>query len=187
MDEKTIQTYPNGRVLVKRRVNQRYDPEKIVTNETQNTKNKVNLVGIISCTDANMIYSVSTNLNGDEFKQLMERKIKNMLTENSIVVMDRASIHTKGLKFLNESGIEVIEDFPPKSNDLNPIENIWAELQKRVNKKLRNITVSTKDQLLNIIEQSWTDIPFDVIRTAIMSMPLRLKEVIRMQGRQTRF
>lgn len=187
MDEKTIQTYPNGRVLVKRRVNQRYDPDKIVTNETQNTQNKVNLVGLISCTDPNMIYSVSTHLTGDEFKQLMERKIKNILTEYSIVVMDRASIHNKGLEFLNESGIHVIRDFPPKSNDLNPIENIWAELQKRANKKLRNFNVSTKDQLLNIIGQSWTEIPFDVIRTTIMSMPLRLKEVIRMQGRQTRF
>src|SRR6202012_1341458 len=68
MDEKTIQTYANGKVMVKRRKNERYDPDKLITPEIQNTKNKVNLVGMVSHSGPNMIYSVPTKLNGKQFK-----------------------------------------------------------------------------------------------------------------------
>lgn len=43
----------------------------------------------------------------------------------------------------------MVLDFPPKSNDLNIIENVcWQKLKKKINKKLKNVTVSTKDQLI---------------------------------------
>ncbi len=87
---------------------------------------------------------------------------------------------------LRDKGISII-DFPPKSNDLNIIENVWAELQKNLNKKLRNFTISTKDHLLQLIEESWKEIPSDYIRKCILSMPKRLEEMIKMNGKQTRY
>lgn len=61
LDEKTVQTYANGRVAVKRKVNERYNADKIVVSESQNSKNKVNLVGTVCFNGPNVIYSVSTN------------------------------------------------------------------------------------------------------------------------------
>lgn len=186
MDEKTVQTYANGKVMVKRRVNERYDVDKIVTPEVQNTKNKVNLVGLISCGGPNMIYSVPTKLNGSHFKQLMSTKVKPLLGGKTIL-MDNAKIHGDGIKYLRKSGVRVIIDYPPKSGDLNPIENIWAELQKILNKKLRNVCISTKNDLLELIRTSWKEIPASFIEKCMLSMPQRLKEVIRMKGKQTRY
>lgn len=77
--------------MVKRRVNERYDSDKIVVTETQNSTNKVNLVGVVSHNGPNKIYSVSTKLSGKEFEQLMKKKIKNDL--RGTLVMDNASIH----------------------------------------------------------------------------------------------
>lgn len=84
IDEKTVQTYANGKVLVKRRVKERYNLEKLVTTEVQNTQNKINLVGMISYNGPNMIYSVSTHLNSKHFKQLLRTKIRPLLTNNKV-------------------------------------------------------------------------------------------------------
>lgn len=158
MDEKTVQTFANGRVMVKRRIKERYHPDKIVTPEVQNTKNNINLVGMISCDGPNIAYSVPTKLNGSNFKQLMSTRVRSHL-EDKIVLMDNATIHLKGIYYLIQSGVSVLVDFPPKSNDLNPIENVWAEFQKKLNEKLRNICVSTKSDLLELVRASWKAIP----------------------------
>lgn len=185
MDEKTIQTYANGRVMVKRRLNERYDPGKIVSPEVQNTKNKVNLFGMISSDGPNMIFSVPTKLNGKHFKQLMSTKVKKLLG-NKNILMDNAAIHIEGLKYLRKFGLIII-DFPPKSGDLNPIENVWGELQKKMNKKLRNICISTQAGLLELIRESWKEIPASFIQKCLLSMPQRLRDVIAIKGGQTRF
>lgn len=185
LDEKTVQTYSNGRVFVKRMVNERYNSDKIISQEVQNTENKVNLVGIVSLNGPNMLYSVSTKLNEEKFAHLMKNKVKHIV-EGSTVLMDNATIHAAGMRYLEGIGISVI-DFPPKSNDLNVIENVWAELQKTLNRKLRTVTVSTKAELLRLIEESWKEIPLSFIKKCILSMQRRLKEVIKMNGKQTRY
>lgn len=185
LDEKTIQTYSSGIVLVKRKVNDRYNDDMMISQETQNTDNKVNLVGVVSYDGPNMIYSVSTNLTGQIFEQLVKKKLKDIV-KDSTVLMDNASIHLKGVNYIVNSGIRVI-DFPPKSNDLNVIENVWGELQKKLNRKLLNITISTKAELLNLIEECWKEIPLSFIKNCILSMQKRLKEIIRVKGKQTRY
>ncbi len=186
IDEKSVQTYANGRLLVKREVGERYNPVNIYSQEKQNTKNKINLVGVVSYNGPNMLYSVSTKLKGDEFEQLMRLKVKNVVRHN-IVLMDNASIHNMGLDYLVQSGVRIINDWPPKSPDLNIIENVWGKLQKILNRKLRHRTISTKEQLLQLVEESWSEIPVGFIRNCILSMPKRVKEVIKMNGKQTRF
>lgn len=126
LDEKTIQTYRNGRVFVKR--NTRFDTDNLATTEKQNSKNKVNLVGVISHKGPNKLFSVSTNLTGEEFAQLVNTKIKNEI--RGTLLMDNAPIHNKGIKDLLESFIKVLVDFPPKSPDINIIENVWSLLQR---------------------------------------------------------
>lgn len=139
LHEKTIQTYRNSTAMVKRRINERFDSNKVSVKEIQNSENKVNLVGVISHNGPNKIYSVSTNLTGNEFDQLIKLKIKNDVT--GTVLMNNASIHKKDFKRLLESGVRVFDDFPPKSPDVNIIENVWSLLQRILNRKLLNAVV----------------------------------------------
>lgn len=171
--------------MVKRKMNERHDNDKIVVQEVQNTGNKVNLVGAVSFSGRNVIYSVSTKFTGRQFEQLVKTKLINIIG-GSTVLMDNASIHGMGVSHLLKKGVHVL-DFPPKSNDLNIIENVWGLFQKILNRKLRTITVSTKDQLLELVEASWKAIPESFIENCILSMPTRLKKVIEAKGKQTRY
>lgn len=183
LDEKTIQSYRNGRVMVKRRINERFNSDKMVATEKQNSKNKVNLVGVVSHSGPNKLYSVSTKLTGKEFKQLVKMKLKNAL--RGTVLMDNAPIHNEGVKHLLDSGFQVLLDFPPKSPDINIIENVWSLLQRIVNRKLRHVIVSTKEELINLIDESWQEVPVNFIDKCIESMPRRLRNVIQMKGKMT--
>lgn len=185
MDEKTVQTYSNGRVVVKRRARERYNASNIVSQEVQNTKNKVNLFGVVSFDGPNVIYSVSKKFTAKQFTELATSELMDIVKDGTILI-DNATIHGQGIQFLKSSGIPVF-DFPPKSNDMNLIENVWAELQKILNRKLRNITVSTKNQLLQLIEESWKEIPVSFIENCVLSMPNRLKKVIEAKGGHTRY
>lgn len=184
LDEKSVQSYANGRAVVKRKVGERYEPDKMVVNEAQ-SNNKINLVGIVSFNGPNVIYSVSTKFNGQLFKQLVKRKVKDIVG-NTTVLMDNARIHLQGINYLQNIGIRVL-DFPPKNPDLNIIEDVWAMMQKNLNRKLRNVNISKKDELLKLIEESWNEIPSIFIKNCILSMPNRLEEVIKMQEKQTRY
>ena len=116
-DEKTIQTYANGRVLVRRKSNDRFTPGVMLIPEIQNTRNKLNLVGFISIDGPNKVYSVSTNLNGPEFEGLIESKVKSLIVSRNprpIILMDNAKIHRLGIDLIKRNGMTVLEDYPQK-------------------------------------------------------------------------
>ena len=67
--------------------------------------------------------------------------------------------------FLSEQ-IRVM-DFPAQSPDLNPIENLWEELDRRV----RRSHISNKKDLIKILKEAWNSIEPDTIRKLLDSMP----------------
>ena len=56
------------------------------------------------------------------------------------------------MQWLTLLGIEVIT-LPPKSPDLNPIENIWSVLDRHVFEGLQ--TYNTKEALLEAVRAAW--------------------------------
>lgn len=72
---------------------------------------------------------------------------------------------------------------PPQSPDMNPIEHLWDELGRRVQK--RHIT--SKTQLKEVLLQEWQNIGADVTKKLVHSMPRRLKEVISKKGYSTKY
>lgn len=72
---------------------------------------------------------------------------------------------------------------PPQSPDLNPIENLWNELKIRVNK---HHPTNKKDLKLKILE-AWNEIPPEVTKKLVESMPRRLQAVIDANGGHTKY
>ena len=73
--------------------------------------------------------------------------------------------------------------WPPYSPDLNPIENLWNELERRVKKRqLKNIT----EPKLRLI-QEWNTIELPALEKFVDSVPSRLYECIKMQGYPTKY
>ena len=68
--------------------------------------------------------------------------------------------------------------WPPQSPDLNPIELLWDELDR----KIRTVCPRSKSHLWNIIGQEWNNIQKETIRKLIERMPRILKAVIKSKG-----
>lgn len=72
---------------------------------------------------------------------------------------------------------------PPQSPDINPIEHLWEELKRRV----RKTEVSSKEQLKARVTEGWNNIPREVTRKLVHSMPNRLRAIIKANGYATKY
>ena len=75
--------------------------------------------------------------------------------------------------------------WPAQSPDLNPIEHLWEHLDRQVRKRV-NQPRSTKD-LAEILMEEWNQIPVEVTKNLVDSMPRRIEAVIRAKGRATKY
>ena len=80
--------------------------------------------------------------------------------------------------FLANKNVQVLEDWPSNSPDLNPIENLWDFMEH----KLKNRVCTTNDELWHQIQSVWDNIPMSLIRTLYESMPKRLHDVKKKHG-----
>ena len=84
-------------------------------------------------------------------------------------------------QFLDDEGINAI-DQPPRSPDLNPIENLWDVSVH----PLPPISV-TDWELADALIQVWEEIPQDTIHRRIRSRPRRCQECIQARGGHTHY
>ena len=100
-------------------------------------------------------------------------------------LQDGAPCHKakKVMEFLNTTGYEIIK-WPGNSPDLNPIENAWAYMKRR----LDSISKSSVPVLIDEIKKMWVqDLSLDYWQKLVKSMPGRLQTVIKKKGGMTRF
>lgn len=82
----------------------------------------------------------------------------------------------------NVRNMVLVDDWPPNSPDLNPIENLWATLGERITKQNPTSLATMK----KLIKKEWKNIATPEIRKKLIdSIPFRLKEVIRIKGAAT--
>lgn len=84
--------------------------------------------------------------------------------------------------FMKLMKIELLE-WPSQSADLNPIEHLWEELDRRV--RCRNY--SNKDDLYEALCNEWSRIPTDRLQKLVDSMPARCEAVIKANGYATKY
>ncbi len=74
-------------------------------------------------------------------------------------------------------------DRPPQSLDLNPIKQIWGELEN----KLDRSNVHLKESLWLELQKVWDNISVEVLRKYIYTMPERCAAVIAAKGGHTKY
>lgn len=109
--------------------------------------------------------------------------------QNLVFMQDLSSIHTSHLskRWLHEHNIPVMEDWPPKGPDMNPVENIWAELVRRIEIQRRQTGVQNEHQLWEDILQAFNELPNEYFDSLINSMSSRVKTVARKHGGWTKY
>ena len=74
-------------------------------------------------------------------------------------------------------------DWPAQSPDLNPIENLWSELDRR----LKDRKTNTKEDLFRVLEEGWNNLPKEYLKKLVESMPRRIKACIKNKGFATKY
>jgi len=99
---------------------------------------------------------------------------------------DNAPIHRarKTLSWMSENDISQLP-WPPQSPDLNPIENIWDELERRVRKCVP--LPKNETELFDFLQNEWSNIDQSVYCNLVESMPRRVKAVKKSKGYSTKY
>jgi transposase len=99
---------------------------------------------------------------------------------------DNAPIHTanKAKKWKDDNNIRSLP-WPAQSPDLNPIENLWDELERKVRK--HNPLPKNKDNLWEILQEEWSKLDEDIYKNLVDSMPRRIAAVIDNKGNPTKY
>ena len=96
--------------------------------------------------------------------------------------MDNDPKHTSKVvaKWLKDNKVKVLQ-WPSQSPDLNPIENVWAELKKRASKEAYNLT-----PLHQLCQEEWAKIHPTYCGKLVEGYPKRLIQVKQFKGNATK-
>ena len=106
--------------------------------------------------------------------------------QRELFQQDNAKPHTARvtMDYLEQTNINVLP-WPSKSLDLNPIEHLWDQRDKRA--RQRQPPPQTLDQLRQMLQQEWRTILRNNVRNLIESMPRRCRAVLAARGGHTRY
>ena len=106
--------------------------------------------------------------------------------ETYILQQDNAATHTSRYtnSWLDGNDVYTLQ-WPAKSPDLNPIENIWGILAREVYRNQRQF--ANVEDLEECISDTWYRISRNVLRNLFKSMPNRCIEVIEKKGSCTHY
>ncbi len=134
---------------------------------------------VISSAGVGPLCFLKTNITAPVYQDILEHFMlpsADQLFKDAdfIFQQDLAPAHTaKSTKsWLNDHGVGVL-DWPANSPDLNPIENLWGIVKR----KMRNKRPKNADELKATVKETWASIPPH--HKLITSMPRRIEAVIK--------
>ena len=133
------------------------------------------------------------HMSGEYFSDFIKTdlsKLFNAQTEQKWFVMDNdPSQRSKAArKAINEAGATLFA-IPPRSPDLNPIENLFHIVKNQLDKEAltKAIHQETWQQFSARVHTTILQIPISFINNLLLSMPKRIDAVIKCKGHRTKY
>jgi hypothetical protein len=114
----------------------------------------------------------------------LEAVLPSFLTEMSIMPFDSLALARLTQLWMSPGPIEVLL-WPAQSPDLNPIEQLWTHIKRRLADY--EIPPSGIIELWERVEAEWNKIEPKVCQDLIESMPRRVQAVIEAKGGYTKY
>lgn len=164
---------------------QRYEISRI-----QPSRASLMVWGAISSVGTLHLLSTDPSINAQSYVNMLENDFFHVmdydLPDNVIWMHDNApahrAAHTK--EYFERKGIEVLQ-WPARSPDLNPIENVWGILSQKVYANGR--TFSNKEDLWEAVSAEWRQIRHETIKNLYDSMPKRMVDVLQANGQRIKY
>ena len=108
---------------------------------------------------------------------------KSKICRNYHLLFDNAPCRKSNVvkKYKQKHKIKIIP-FPAQSADINPIENLWCELDQAIKQK----KPSNQNELFQVIEDGWKNILQCKLEKLVESMPKRINAVVTNKGNPTK-
>ena len=75
--------------------------------------------------------------------------------------------------------------WPAQSPDLNPIENVWLAIKRKLQSHIHRINIAA--ELFEKISEIWTSFTVEYIKSLYMSLPKRVRRVQQARGYITKY
>lgn len=187
-DESLIKQFYSFSTHIRRPVGQRYNLKYTVP-RVKNSPSQM-IWGSISAAGRGALWFMppDTTINAKVYLSILKDKLPNFMAIHkcSKFQHDGAPCHSAKTvtKWIQEQGFELIHPWPGSSPDLNPIENCWAILKK----KIALLKPTSAADLQMKIKLAWCQhITHDYCRNLIDSMPDRIAAVVAAKGGATKY
>lgn len=188
-DETKINLFNSDRGLhtVRRPINTEYNP-KYTLKTVKHGGGNIIVWGSFSYYGVGPLYRIQGIMKATDYVDILQNCMLPYAEENMplrwVFQQDNDPKHTaKCTKtWFGNNKIHLLE-WPAQSPDLNPIENLW----NIVKTSIRGKCPTNCDQLWELIQAAWNDIPISVCQNLVDSMPRRCLAVLKNNGASTKY
>ena len=187
-DETLIRQFNPTNVSIRRPTNERYNIRYIQPSVRHSAS--VMMWGAITARGRAGIHLMPNHvtINAERYLEIIKEKVPRWLETRhcTIFMHDGAPCHqARTVKtWFEHNGTQLLQPWPGSSPDLNPIENCWRLLKRKVS--TLNPT-STEDLRLKIIRMWVLEITPEYCSALVGSMPRRVAAVLAARGQHTKY
>lgn len=188
-DESQVVIGSNNRVYIWRRKDEAESRDCVCPPAQR--KLSVMIWGCITYFGVGTITTVKGMINRHKYIEILENNLwpviaRHFPEQDCLFQDDNAPIHrAQDVKdYKEENQINGLE-WPAQSPDLNVIENVWLKVKLRLQQRVE--VINTVDELSAAIRNVWENLSVEYIQGLYLSIPKRLKKVVRMKGEMTKY
>lgn len=187
-DEAMVRQFTQYSAYVRRPSNQRYNSR--YTHTAVKKSPSIMIWGAISCEGPAKLHFIEDgkSVNASRYINVIEEKLVYWMPRLSCTIFqqDGAPCHQAKCvrQWFQQNSIRILEPWPGSSPDLNPIENCWFLLKKKI-----SLMKPTSVKILrHCIQYAWDhEITKEYCKKLIQSMPRRIAAVLKAKGQHTKY
>jgi hypothetical protein len=184
-DETTVRQMPQGRELFIRIHSTQNSGIDAINPQIHSGGFSVMFWGCFSKLGLGPLVALEGTMTAQSYVELLQDTVLPELAAAGrpmVFMQDNAPCHKARIvmDFLAKNNIETL-DWPPQSPDMNPIENLWAIIKARRQKKYG--TPKTKQDLIDQIFDIWDNIEDSIVENLANSANKRVNEVLKLKGK----
>jgi len=147
--------------------------------------------GCVTAVGVGWICGLPEGLNGSAYVGILEKELQHTIAlyfknyKGVVFQQDGAGVHrAKVVQDFLEKQRYTLLPWPAHSPDLSPIENLWADVKRRMAERHPNLK---KGELWDVVQEEWEATAVDYCKSLFASMPARLQAVIQAEGGHTTY